>query len=123
MHNTSINERWSRQVNIAHRIPTNTVNHILDREVYQVVWLDHAGDISIDGGGKFTDLTRESALDAFREGNVLKVFCVNFIEGTCRDVTGEVAGEIEYEQEQAIIAGETYIPRLTLQANSAGRTL
>ncbi|MDH7790702.1 hypothetical protein [Ochrobactrum sp. AN78] len=110
-------------MNIEQHIPARTVNLFLDRDVYQVIWLDHAGEISIDGGGKFTDLTRESALDAYREGNVLKVFCVNFIEGTCRDVTDEFAGEVEYEHEQQILVGETFIPRLSLHANSAGRTL
>lgn len=110
-------------MNIAQRIPAEIVNRILDRDAYQVIWLDHSGNVSIDGGGNFTDLTRESALEAYREGNVLKVFCVNFIEGTCRDITDEFAGEVEYEQEQQILAGETFIPRLSLHTNSAGRSL
>jgi len=110
-------------MNASNTISMKTIEIILDREVYQIIWQNLTGDICIDGGGKLTDLTRESALDAYREGNVLKVFCVNFTEGTCRDVTDEFEGEIEYEQEQAILAGETYIPRLSLHANSAGRAV
>ena len=103
-------------------IPAKTLETILDREVYQVVWQNIPGDICIDGDCKITDLNRERALDAYREGNVLKVFCVNFIEGTCRDVTDEIAGEIEYEQEQAE-AYEYVSPRVYRSLENAGRTL
>ena len=110
-------------MNATKRPSDETLNRILDREVYQIFWLNQVGDTCIDGGGKVTDLDRESALEAYREGNVFKVVCINPVELTIRDVTDEIAGEIEFEQEQAIIAGDTYVPRLSLYANSAGRSL
>lgn len=110
-------------MNASKTISDRTLETILDREVYQIIWLNMSGDICIDGGGKLADLDRESALEAYREGNVLKVFCVNFIEGTCRDVTDEIAGEIEYEQEQAITSGEYIAPRIYRSLENAGRTL
>ncbi|MFC0246434.1 hypothetical protein ACFOLL_04525 [Falsochrobactrum ovis] len=103
-------------------IPEKTLTAVLDREIYQVIWMNFAGYICMDGDRKVTDMNRESALEAYREGNVLKVFCINLIEGTCRDVTDEIAGEIEYEQEQAE-AYEYVSPRVYRSLENAGRTL
>ncbi|QNQ62489.1 hypothetical protein IB024_01655 [Brucella sp. 6810] len=109
-------------MNASKTISGRTFETVLDREVYQIIWQNLSGDICIDGGGKLTDLSRESALDAYREGNVLKVFCINFVEQTCRDVTDEIAGEIEYEAEQAY--EYDYAPRKVYRSlENAGRTL
>lgn len=102
-----------------------TIERVLDRCLYQVVQLAVDGAIHMDGG-EVSTLTRDNALELIREGNVLRVFAVNLIEGTCSDITDELEGEIEYEADQMIRDGETFIPSTYEQrayGNSAGRRL
>jgi len=108
------------------RIPSDTVDRILDRSIYQIIWQNIPGDICIDVDSRITDMTRDNAVEAFREGNVLRVYEVNLIKGSVRDVTEEIEGEIEFERDQSIRAGETYValsPSDAYYANSAGRRL
>ncbi|PYE89634.1 hypothetical protein [Phyllobacterium leguminum] len=100
-----------------------TLDRILDHEVYQVITRNHHGDIVVCES-LVIDMTREAALEEMRAGNALKVKLINYAEDTIRDVTDEIEGEIEFEREQAIIAGETYVPMSPSDiyyANSAGR--
>lgn len=105
------------------KLSAEIIERILDRDFYQIIWADVTGDICIDGGSSISIMTRDNAVEQFREGNVLCVLRINPIEQICRNVTDEIAGEIEFERDQAIVAGDTYLPRLSLHANTAGRTM
>jgi hypothetical protein len=69
------------------------LNQLLDRETYQVIWQHRDGSICIDGDREFAHMTREAAIEAYQSCKVLKVFCINLIEASVRDVTDEVADE------------------------------
>ncbi|MDM7852339.1 hypothetical protein [Pseudochrobactrum kiredjianiae] len=111
---------------MANAKPTaQTIERVLDRCLYQVVTLAVDGSMHMDGG-EVSTLSRENALELIREGNVLRVFAFNPIEGTCSDITDELEGEIEYETDQMIRDGETFIPSTYEQrayGDSAGRRL
>ena len=66
---------------------------ILDRAMYQVIWQSQDGNINIDGDRHFFDMNRAMAVEACQSLKVLRVYCINLIEGTVRDVTAEVMAE------------------------------
>jgi len=70
-----------------------TVERILDRPMYQVIWQSQDGNINVDGDRKFTDMTRAMAVEACQSLKVLRVYCINLIEGSVRDVTEEIMAE------------------------------
>jgi hypothetical protein len=80
-------------MNAHFKITDEKLNRILDRSIYAIVWLSRQGDINFDGDHNFTDMTRENAIEQFREGHVLRVFELNLIEGGSRDVTAEIEEE------------------------------
>ncbi|CAN7497125.1 hypothetical protein LJR231_003496 [Phyllobacterium sp. LjRoot231] len=75
------------------------IDRILDRTIYSVVWVHRVtGDICLDGDRKFIDMSRSLAIEACQCGNVLRVYEINLIEETVRNVTDELmlaAGMIE----------------------------
>lgn len=70
-----------------------TVQGILDRPMYQVIWQSRDGNINIDGDRHFFDMSRAMAVEACQSFKVLRVYCINLIEATVRDVTEEVMEE------------------------------
>ena len=76
-----------------------TVEGILDRPMYQVIWQsEQTGDINIDGDRHFLNMTRAMAIEACQSFTVLRVYCINLIEATVRDVTEEVMHEAHVER-------------------------
>ena len=72
----------------------DTVTGILDRPFYQCIWQsEQTGDINIDGDRHFLSMTRTMAIEACQSLTVLRVYCINLIEGTVRDVTDELLSE------------------------------
>ncbi len=69
------------------------LNQLLDREIYQVIWQHRDGSVCIDGDREFAHMTRDAAIEACQSSNVLRVFCINLIEATVRDVTDEIVEE------------------------------
>ena len=78
-----------------------TVEGILDRPMYQVIWQSRDGNINVDGDRHFFDMTRAMAVEACQSLNVLRVYSINLIEGTVRDVTEEVMREAGVLEEAA----------------------
>ena len=76
-----------------------TVTTILDRPMYQVIWqCSQTGDVNVEGDRNFFAMTRANAIEACQSCTVLRVFKLNLIEGTVRDVTEELmieAGMVE----------------------------
>lgn len=85
----------------AYSIPRNlshaTVEGILDRPMYQCVWQANDGNIVMDGDRHFLNMTRAMAVEACQSVKVLRVYCINLIEGTVRDVTQELMIEAGLE--------------------------
>lgn len=77
-------------MNAQFKVSDEKLTRILDRSIYAIVWLSRQGGINFDGDHLFTDMTRENAIEQFREGNVLRVYELNLIEGGSRDVTAEI---------------------------------
>jgi hypothetical protein len=73
------------------------LDRILDREIYQIVWVHRDGDICLDGDRRFIDMTKATAIEACQCGNVLRVYRINLVEATVRDVTEEVMIEAGLE--------------------------
>ncbi len=70
-----------------------TLQRILDRPMYQVIWQGFEGDINIDGDRLFLGMDRALAVEACQSLKVLRVYCINLIEETVRDVTAELMAE------------------------------
>lgn len=84
------------------RLSKETVDGLMDRACYQVVWQCRVkGDVIMDGDTHFLGMTRARAIEACQSLEVLKVYCLNFSEGTVRDVTLEVMEEALPEEEAA----------------------
>jgi len=84
-------------MNRLRELSRETVETILDRPMYQVIWQASDGNLIIDGDRKFTDMTRAMAVEACQSLKVLRVYCINLIEGSVRDVTEEVMAEAGLE--------------------------
>jgi hypothetical protein len=74
-----------------------TVEGILDRPMYQCVWQASDGNIVMDGDRHFLAMNRAMAVEACQSLKVLRVYCINLIEGSVRDVTEEVMAEAGLE--------------------------
>lgn len=75
-----------------------TVEGILDRPMYQVIWQSRDGNINVDGDRHFFEMNRAMAVEACQSLKVLRVYCINLIEATVRDVTEDLmieAGVLE----------------------------
>ena len=81
-------------MNAHFQLSDEKLNRFLDRPIHQIIWASQfTNQINFDGDHAVADMTRENAIEQFREGHVLKVFEVNLIEATVRDVTYEIAFE------------------------------
>lgn len=84
-------------MNRLRELSRETVETILDRPMYQVIWQSQDGNINVDGDRKFTDMNRAMAVEACQSLKVLRVYCINLIEATVRDVTEELMIEAGLE--------------------------
>lgn len=81
-------------MNAHFQLTGDALTRFLDRPIYQIIWASKlTKQINFDGDHAFMDMTRENAIEQFLEGNVIKVFEVNLVEGTVRDVTDEIETE------------------------------
>jgi len=78
-----------------------TIQGILDRPMYQVIWQSRDGNIVADGDRHFFNMNRAMAVEACQSLKVLRVYCINLIEETVRDVTEELMAEAGIRQEAA----------------------
>ncbi len=76
------------------KLADETVTGILDRPMYQIIWQSRINaDVNVDGDRHFLSMTRANAIEACQSLMVLRVYCINLIEETVRDVTAEVMEE------------------------------